>query len=154
MAVLPVTDPPQSEAGDYAGRNGKDDEARLDRRKTDPGEMNPHKAIMVVVVILEACTYAYMAVHYESPTNAFAWGLILARAAAAPLLSVYLSMARPIPVSSRDIMYEVELITGMGVLRHVTRLANNPEASLSDLLLMFNAAGQASESDRQRLDGW
>ena len=124
---------------------------RLTARRSDPSEMRLHQAVMFVVAVLEASTYAYMSARYEHPVNLVVWGLILARAAAAPLLSVYLSMARAIPVSSRDILYEAELITGMGVLRHVTVLANNPDATLSDLLLMFEAAGTSSESDRQRL---
>lgn len=124
---------------------------RLVARRADPAEMRLHKAVMAIVAVLEASTYAYMSARYEHPANLVVWALILARAAAAPLLSVYLSMARAIPVSSRDILYQAELITGMGVLRHVTRLANNPDATLSDLLLMYHAAGTSSESDRQRL---
>jgi hypothetical protein len=124
---------------------------RLAARRADPAEMRLHKLVMGVVAVLEACTYAYMSARYEHPANLAVWALILARAAAAPLLSVYLSMARPIPVSSKDILYQAELITGTGVLRHVTRLANNPEAKLADLLLMYQAAGYSSESDRQRL---
>lgn len=124
---------------------------RLAARRADASEMRLHKLVMVVVAVLEACTYGYMSAKYEHPANLAVWSLILARAAAAPLLSVYLSMARPIPVSSRDILYQAELITGTGVLRHVTRLANNPEARLAELLAMYQAAGYSSESDRQRL---
>jgi hypothetical protein len=42
----------------------------------------------------EAGTYLYMSARYELPTG-IAWALVIARAVAAPLLSVYLSMARP-----------------------------------------------------------
>lgn len=124
---------------------------RLAARRADPAEMRLHQAVMAIVAVLEAGTYGYMSAKYEHPGNLIVWLLILARAAAAPLLSVYLSMARTIPVSSRDILYEAELATGKGVLRHVTVLANNPEARLAELLLMFHAAGDSSESDRQRL---
>ena len=124
---------------------------RLAARRADSSEMRLHQAVMFVVAVLESSTYAYMSAKYEHPQNLVVWSLILARAAAAPLLSVYLSMARTIPVSSRDILYQAELITGKGVLRHVTVLANNPDAKLSELLLMYHAAGDSSESDRKRL---
>lgn len=124
---------------------------RLAARRADASEMRLHQIVMGVVAVLEASTYAYMSAKYEHPGNLVVWALILARAAAAPLLSVYLSMARTIPVSSRDILYQAELITGKGVLRHVTVLANNPDARLADLLLMYHAAGDSSESDRRRL---
>jgi hypothetical protein len=124
---------------------------RLAARRADPGEMRLHQAVMAIVTVLEAATYAYMSAKYEHPNNLVVWALILARAMAAPLLSVYLSMARTIPVSTRDVLYQAELITGSGVLRHVTRLASNPEASLAELLSMYHAAGESSVSDRQRL---
>jgi hypothetical protein len=124
---------------------------RLAARRADPAEMRLHQAVMAIVAVLEASTYAYMSARYEHPGNLVVWALILARAAAAPLLSVYLSMARTIPVSTRDVLYQAELITGSGVLRHVTRLASNPEASLAELLSMYHAAGESSVRDRQRL---
>jgi hypothetical protein len=124
---------------------------RLAARRADPAEKRLYTAVIAGVTVLEASTYAYMSVRYEHPANLAVLALILARAATAPLLSVFLAMARPIPVSSRDILYQAELITGTGVLRHVTVLANNPEAKLADLLLMYQAAGYSSESDRKRL---
>ncbi len=124
---------------------------RLAARRADPSETRIHQAVIGVVAVLEASTYAYMSARYEHPASLVVWALILARAAAAPLLSVYLSMARTIPISARDVLYQAELIAGRGVLRHVTELANNPEASLSELLAMYRAAGDTSETDDQRL---
>lgn len=124
---------------------------RLAARRADPDEKRIHQLVMGVVSVLEASTYAFMSARYEHPGSLVVWMLILARAAAAPLLSVYLAMARTIPVSARDVLYQAELIAGRGVLRHVTELANNPEASLAELLAMYRAAGDTSETDDQRL---
>ena len=125
---------------------------RLAARRADPSEKRLHETVMFIVALLEASTYLYMSARYEHPVNLVVWALISARAAAAPLLSVYLAMARTIPVSSRDILYQGELISGKGVLRHVTRLANNPDARLAELLVMFYAVADISESDQKRLD--
>jgi hypothetical protein len=77
-----------------------------------------------------------MSWRYESPADPVAWGLIVARALAAPLLSVYLSLARPLPVTARDMLALAERIAGEGVLRRVTHIA----------------AAVISPDDRTRLD--
>ena len=84
--------------------------------------MRLHRELMATVAVLEAGTYAYMAWRYETPVSVVAWALILSRALAAPLLSVYLAMARPLPVTARDILAQVELASGLGLIRDaVTR---------------------------------
>ena len=103
------------------------------------------------MALLEASTYFYMSVHYEHPSNLAVWCLIAARAAAPPVLSVYLSMARTLPVLPRDVLYQVELATGKGVLSDTVRLANDPTATLSKKLTMYRAASMMSETDRARL---
>lgn len=120
-------------------------------RRASAGEMRLHQLVMAVVAILEASTYAYMSARYEHPANLAVWSLILARAAAAPLLSVYLALARQLPVLPRDVLYQVELAAGKGVLKNVTELANDPEASLTDLLVMYYASADMSDADRERL---
>ena len=69
----------------------------LGMRRAEPRSMRLHRGVMATVAILEAGTYAYMAWRYETPISVVAWALILSRALAAPLLSVYLAMARPLP---------------------------------------------------------
>jgi hypothetical protein len=75
----------------------------LGMRRAEPRSMRLHRGVMATVAVLEAGTYAYVA-----------WALILSRALAAPLLSVYLAMARPLPVTARDILAQVELTSGLG----------------------------------------
>ena len=120
-------------------------------RRAPASERRMHETVMFIVAVLEASTYAYMSVRYEHPTNLMVWLLILARAAAAPVLSVYLSMARVLPVLPRDILYQVELATGKGVLRDTVELANDSAAPLSKKLRMYESASIMTETDRARL---
>lgn len=124
---------------------------RLKSRHSGMDEKLIHYLVLWGVVVLEAGTYIYAAAIYEHPHSMVAWSLIVARACGAPLLSVYLSMAQAIPVSPRDILYQAELIAGVGILRRVTVLANDSDARLSDLLSMYRAASVASVEDHKRL---
>jgi len=78
--------------------------------------------------------------------------LILARALAAPLLSVYLAMARPLPVTARDILAQVELASGLGLIRDAVTIANDASASLSQKVALFGASAVMTPQDRERLD--
>src|SRR5262249_53280243 len=82
-----------------------------------------------------------------------AWALILSRALAAPLLSVYLAMARPLPVTARDILAQVELASGLGLIRDAVTIANDASASLSQKVALFGASAVMTPQDRERLDG-
>jgi hypothetical protein len=108
---------------------------------------------MATVAVLEAGTYAYMAWRYETPVSVVAWALILSRALAAPLLSVYLAMARPLPVTARDILAQVELASGLGLIRDAVTIANDASASLSQKVALFGASAVMTRQDRERLDG-
>jgi hypothetical protein len=125
----------------------------LASRRADASERRVHVAVMVVVAVLEAATYAYMSARYEHPAGVIVWALILARAGAAPLLSVYLSMARSLPVTARDILYQAELAAGQGVIRDVVMVAADAGAPLADKMSLYGAAAVMSASDRMRLDG-
>src|SRR6476659_4566123 len=95
----------------------------LGMRRAEPKSMRLHRGVMATVAILEAGAYAYMAWRYETPVSIVAWALILSRALAAPLLSVYLAMARPLPVTARDILAQVELASGLGLIRDAVTFA-------------------------------
>ena len=86
----------------------------LAARRAEANEKRLHQLVLTVACVLEAST---MSVVYDWPEMLAAWLLILARAAAAPLFAVYLSMAQPLPVGPRDILHGVELAAGTGVLR-------------------------------------
>lgn len=115
--------------------------------------MRLHRGVMTTVAVLEAGTYAYMAWRYETPVSVVAWALILSRALAAPLLSVYLAMARPLPVTARDILAQVELASGLGLIRDAVTIANDASASLSQKVALFGASAVMTLQDRERLDG-
>jgi hypothetical protein len=123
----------------------------LSARRAGFGERAVHIADMVIVAVIEASTYAYMSFRFESPTSAAAEALILARALAAPVLAVYLSMSRALPVTSRDIMSQVELASGRGLLRDVTLAANYRTAPLEQKMRLYGASAVMSVSDRARL---
>jgi hypothetical protein len=125
----------------------------LGMRRADPRSMRLHRGVMAIVAVLEAGTYAYMAWRYEAPVSLVAWALILSRALAAPLLSVYLAMARPLPVTARDILAQVELASGLGLIRDAVTVANDASASLSQKVALFGASAVMTPQDRERLDG-
>jgi hypothetical protein len=122
-------------------------------RRAEPRSMRLHRGVMATVAILEAGTYAYMAWRYETPISLVAWALILSRALAAPLLSVYLAMARPLPVTARDILVQVELASGLGLIRDAVTIANRASASLSQKVALFGASAVMTPQDRDRLHG-
>jgi hypothetical protein len=107
---------------------------------------------LVTVATIEAGTYLYMSARYEAPSGV-AWALVVARAVAAPLLSVYLSMARPHPVTPRDILHQAELAQGIQLVRDVLRVAQDPSASLADKMRLYGASAHMAEQDRARLEG-
>ena len=125
----------------------------LGMRRAEPKSMQLHRGVMATVAVLEAGTYAYMAWRYETPMSVVAWALILSRALAAPLLSVYLAMARPLPVTARDILAQVELASGLGLIRDAVTIANDAGASLHQKVALFGASAVMTPQDRQRLEG-
>src|SRR5258706_10823650 len=125
----------------------------LATRRAGLGEQWVHVLVMVSVAGIEAATYMYMAWRYEHPTTALAWALIAVRAAAAPLLAVYLSMARPLPVTARDILAQAELASGARVLRDVVREAHDTSAPLADKIALYGASAVMAAPDRSRLEG-
>ncbi len=124
----------------------------LKTRGTSRDEQLLHWFVLVAVAAIEAGTYLYMSAHYESPVG-IAWAIVVARALMAPLLSVYLSMARPHPVTPRDILHQAELAQGIQLVRDVLRVAQDPGASLADKMRLYGASAHMAEQDRQRLEG-
>jgi hypothetical protein len=109
-----------------------------------------HSAVLVVVAAIEAGTYLYMSARYEQPTG-WAWALILARAGAAPLLSVYLAMAAKLPITSRDMLHQAELWQGMQLVREVIAVAADPAAPLADKMELYEKSAVMTPADRERL---
>jgi len=125
----------------------------LGMRRAEPRATRLHRGVMATVAVLEAGTYAYMAWRYETPVSVVAWALIVSRALVAPLLSVYLAMARPLPVTARDILAQVELASGLGLIRDAVTIANDVSASLSQKVALFGASAIMTPQDRERLGG-
>jgi hypothetical protein len=125
----------------------------LATRRAGLGEQWLHILVMVSVAAIEAATYMYMAWRYEHPATALAWALIAVRAAAAPLLAVYLSMARSLPVTARDILAQAELASGAGVIRDVVREAQDTSAPLAEKIALYGASAVMAVPDRSRLEG-
>lgn len=121
-------------------------------RHADKAEGRLHRWVLGVVAILEAGTYGYMSFRYETPHDGVAWALIGARALAAPMLSVYLSLARPLPVMARDMLALAERISGEGVLRDLARIAGDTSAPLADKVALYIASAVIAPGDGARLD--
>ena len=124
----------------------------LASRRAHWKEQSLHILVMGVVAVLEAGTYGYMSWTFEHPATMAAGALIAARAVAAPLLAVYLSSRRTLPVTSKDILTLAETAAGAGVLRDVTQAARDPEASLDRKMRLYSSAAIMSPHDRTRLD--
>jgi hypothetical protein len=120
-------------------------------RRAAKEEGRLHRFVLFSVAILEAGTYGYMSWRYERPADAVAWALIGARALAAPLLSVYLSLARPLPVMARDMLALGERIAGEGVLRDLAHIAGDASASLAEKVGLYIAAAVIAPDDATRL---
>ncbi|MBF6590686.1 MAG: hypothetical protein IVW57_09165 [Ktedonobacterales bacterium] len=110
-----------------------------------------HVGIMCGVALVEASTYALMSVTYDKPHSAAAWCIILARSLSAPVLSVYLALAQPLPVGPRDILAQVELASGAAVLRDVVAIAHDAGATLERKVRLYDASAVAPEGERTRL---
>ena len=124
----------------------------LASRRAEPSEKRLHAWVIIGVSVVEAATYCYMSYRYEQPADALAWALIAARALASPLLAIYLSMARPLPVTPRDILYQVEMATGLGVIRDAVQIANDHTAPLARKMALYGASAVMTAADRSRLD--
>jgi hypothetical protein len=109
-----------------------------------------HVAVFFSVSVIEAGTYLYMSARWEQPAG-WAWALIVARAAAAPLLSVYLSMATQLPITSRDILHQAELFQGIQLVRDVLAVAADPTAPLADKMELYEKSAVMTPADRERL---
>jgi hypothetical protein len=109
-------------------------------------------AIMAGVAMVESGTYLYMSSQYEHPAVLAAWALISARAIAAPILAIYLTLARAIPVTPGDILYQAELASGMTVLREIAERSADGSIPLARKMALFKAAAIITAEDRQRLD--
>jgi hypothetical protein len=120
-------------------------------RRAAKEEGRLHRFVLFSVAILEAGTYGYMSWRYEHPADIVAWALIAARALAAPLLSVYLSLARPLPVMARDMLALGERIAGEGVLRDLAHIAGDASASLVEKVGLYIAAAVIAPDDATRL---
>ena len=123
----------------------------LAARRAAKEEGRLHRWVLTSVAILEAGTYAYMSWKYEQPADAIAWALIAARALAAPLLSVYLSLARPLPVTARDMLALAERISGEGVLRDLAHIASDVHATLAEKVALYSAAAIIAPAEQSRL---
>jgi hypothetical protein len=66
---------------------------------------------------------------------------------------VYLAMAPPSPVTARDILAQVELASGLGLIRDAVTIANDASASLSQKVALFGASAVMTPQERERLDG-
>jgi hypothetical protein len=60
---------------------------------------------------------------------------------------------RSLPVTARDILAQVELASGLGLIRDAVTIANDASASLSQKVALFGASAVMTPQDRERLDG-
>lgn len=126
---------------------------RLASGRAGRTEASVHVVVLIVCCSLEAATFVYMSWLYDRPETAAAWTIIVLRGLAAPLLGVYLSLARPMPVSPRDVLHHVELGAGAGLLRDVSVLVNDPHAPLERNARLYYVAAPMAPMESARMDG-
>lgn len=124
---------------------------RMLRQRHQDGE-GIHIAMIVGVCLVESATYLYMSYVYDHPVGWVAWTILTARAVAAPIMAVYLSLARTLPISARDINTQVESVTGRGVLVEMTRIADDPSATTERKVALYRASAIMDDVDKSRLD--
>jgi hypothetical protein len=56
-------------------------------------------------------------------------------------------------VTARDILAQVELASGLGLIRDAVTIANDASASLSQKVALFGASAVMAPQERERLDG-
>ncbi|MBA2680744.1 MAG: hypothetical protein H0U76_20405 [Ktedonobacteraceae bacterium] len=123
-------------------------------RHASANSMGFDLVILISVALLEAGTYCYMLWQYEHPANQLTGVLIIARAFAVPLLSMYLVMARPVTVMPGDILHLASLASGTGFLHDVADIASNkmlPTKATQRKMQMFAAASQLTPAQRSSL---
>jgi hypothetical protein len=112
-----------------------------------------HVGVIVIVCIVESATYLYMSYEYDHPgTQVVVWTILAVRAIIAPVVAVYLSLGRQMPVSARDINTQVEVVTGRGVLMDMTRIAEDGRATTERKVALYRASAIMDGADAQRLD--
>ena len=126
-------------------------QVRMLHQRRQPGAWL-HALVIVGVALVEAATYLYMSALYDRPTTWQVWLLLVARALSAPLTSVYLALARTLPIGARDILYQVELVTARGVIADMTQIASDSTATTERKLALYQASSVMSDEDRARLD--
>lgn len=124
---------------------------RMHKQRHQPGAAI-HVAMIVGVCAVESATYLYMSYVYDHPAGWVAWTILTARAVAAPIVAVYLSLSRTLPISARDINTQVEAVTGRGVLVDMTRIADDADATTERKVALYRAAAIMDDVDASRLD--
>lgn len=124
---------------------------RMLRQRHQTG-VGVHVAVIAVVCVVESATYLYMSYEYDHPgRQVVVWTILAVRAVIAPIVAVYLSLGRQLPVSARDINTQVEVVTGRGVLVDMTRIADDPAATTERKVALYQASAIMDATDEQRL---
>lgn len=111
-----------------------------------------HALVLLTCTVLEGGTFIQMSFEYDNVIAGTVALLIIARGIVAPLLSVYLNMARPIPSGVADIAYQSFLGAGQGVVRDIIHIANDPNASLADKAELMSASAYINQREQAQLD--
>lgn len=111
-----------------------------------------HAAVLLICTILEGGTFIQMSFAYDNVVAGTVALLIIARGVVAPLLSVYLNMARPIPVGVADLMYHSFVGSAQGLAHDMIHIANDPQSSLAEKAEMVSASAQVNTHEQAQLD--
>ena len=111
-----------------------------------------HVLVLAVCTALEGGTFIQMSFEYDNVIAGTVAALIIARGFVAPLLSVYLNMARAIPSGVADIAYHSFLGAGQGVVRDIIHIANDPGASLAEKAELMAASAYINSNEQAQLD--
>lgn len=125
---------------------------RLRDQRAERSAILPHVGIIVAVAVAQAGTFIYASWKFDHPADWMAWMLIIIPACMSPVLSNYLGLRRPLPVSPKDIFQQAELAASRGVIRDIVAEASDASALLTEKMAWYAAAADMTPADRERLD--
>ena len=125
---------------------------RLYARHAARSATRMHSGIVIGVAATQALMFLYTCWKIDHLPDGMAWALAFLVACQAPVLSIYLSLRRRLPVSSEDIRYQAELASSRTVVHDVVTVSNDASASLDEKMALYTASANMTPRERERLE--
>ena len=124
----------------------------LQSRHAQGAEKRSRQLLMAAIALVETGTYTYMEWKFSHPADWIAWTLICARAVLMPVLSINLSLVRPVAYGPEDILSQSERLSGRNLMRYVITAARGATATFAQTLNIYRASAVANPQSQERLE--